>query len=473
MRDFELIIGGETRTGAPREIRSPYDDRPVGKVAFGGPAEIEEAIAAAVEAAPRMAALPTYARAQILTRMAAGLEGRREEMARVISDEAGKPIRYAEAEAARAVQTFLEAAEQCKRLGGDYVPIDAVEAGRGRHGIVRRFPVGPVAAISPFNFPCNLSAHKVAPAIAAGCSAVLKPASQTPMSALLLGEVAREAGLPAGGLSVIPSSREAADRLTVDQRLKLLTFTGSAEVGWGMKSRAGKKRVVLELGGNAAAIVGPDVNLDQVVPKLVMGSFAYAGQICISVQRIFALEPAAKELTRRIVAATKATAKVGDPADPSVVVGPMIDRSNHERILQWIAEARSAGARVLCGGEPRGTCITPAVLTEVDPTLRICAEEAFGPVVIVEPVRSFEEAIERTNQSRFGLQCGVFTNDLRGLWQCFEGIAVGGVIHNDCPTFRVDHMPYGGVKDSGLGREGPRYAIEEMSELRLLVLNPL
>jgi len=472
MRELKLSIGGQPHDGKPRTIKSPHDGRVVGEVHFGERAEIEAAMESARRAGPAMAALAPHRRAAILREMAAGLARRSDENARIISDEAGKPLRFARAEAERAVDTFNEAAEQCRRLSGEYVGIDAVAAGHGRHGIVRRFPVGPVAGISPFNFPLNLAAHKVAPAIAAGCPMVLKPASQTPMSALVLAELAVEAGLPPGGLNVVPASREAANLLTTDERMRLLTFTGSAEVGWAMKARAGKKRVVLELGGNAAALVGPDADLAEAVPRLVTGAFAYAGQVCISVQRIFVLDPLFDEFLSRFVEATRTLARVGDPADPDVVVGPMIDRANQERVLEWIDEARAAGARVCCGGEPRGTCVTPAVLTDVDPKLRISAEEAFGPVVVVERVSGWDEAIARTNDSRFGLQCGVFTRDIKALWRCFEGIEVGGVIHDDFPTFRVDLMPYGGVKDSGFGREGPRYAIEEMSELRLLVLKP-
>ncbi|MBW2457684.1 MAG: aldehyde dehydrogenase family protein [Deltaproteobacteria bacterium] len=473
MREFKMTIEAEAPPdAAPREIKSPYDGRCVGTVDFGGPQAVEAAIEAARRAAPKMATLSTHARVKILQGMAHALARRQDETAQIIADEAGKPIQYARAEAARCVDTFLEAAEQCKRLGGEYISIDAVPAGDGRYGVVRRFPLGSVAAISPFNFPLNLSAHKLAPAIAAGNSVVLKPASQTPMSSCVLAEAAAEAGLPAGALSVVPASREAANQLTVDERLALLTFTGSAEVGWAMKGRAGKKKVVLELGGNAAALVGPDADLQTTVPRLVIGAFAYAGQVCISVQRIFVHEPLAAAFIERFVETTQTLARTGDPDLPDVVVGPMIDRANAERIVAWIEEARGAGAQVLCGGETRDSCVTPAVLTGADPSLKIVAEEAFGPVVVIEPVKDWDEAIARTNDSRFGLQCGVFTNDLKAAWRCFEQIEVGGVIHNDFPTFRVDHMPYGGVKDSGCGREGPRYAIEEMSEPRLLVLNP-
>jgi glyceraldehyde-3-phosphate dehydrogenase (NADP+) len=472
MREFELQIGGQAADGQRTEIRSPYDGRVVGSVGFADAGQVAAAIAATCEAAPAMAALPRHSRIAILHDMAHALLRRKLEIAQVIRDEAGKPIRYAEGEAARAAMTFSAAAEACKAMGGEHVTVDATEAGEGRHGVLRRFPVGPVTGISPFNFPLNLTAHKLAPAIAAGCPMVLKPASQTPMSALLLGQIAREAGLPEGALNVVPASRAAADQLVQDDQLKLLTFTGSAEVGWDMKRRAGRKKVVLELGGNAAAIVGPDADLDQVVPRLVLGAFAYAGQICISVQRIFVLEPLAGEFIARFVEATEVQAKVGDPADPEVMVGPMIDSGNLERTVAWIEEAREAGAQVLCGGELRGSCVSPAVITGADPALKVCCEEAFAPLVVIEPVLDWQQAIERTNDSRFGLQCAVFTNDLKALWQCFEGIEVGGVIHNDSSLFRVDHMPYGGVKDSGLGREGPRYAMEEMTEPRLLVLRP-
>ena len=473
MREFKLFVGNQERPGDATEIRSPYDrETIVGRVDFAGQQQVAEAITAAAGAAPAMAAIPRHGRVKILHHMAHGLMRRTEELAQIISDESGKPISYARGEAERAVQTFTAAAEVCKSEGSEYINIDAVEAGDGRHGLIRRFPLGAVSGISPFNFPLNLSAHKVAPAIAAGCSMVLKPASQTPMSASMLGLLAREAGLPDGALSVVPANRGAADQMVTDERFKLLTFTGSAEVGWDMKHRAGNKRVVLELGGNAAALVGPDTELDAAVPRLVVGAFAYAGQICISVQRIFVLDPLFESFVERFVSTTRQQAVTGDPADPQTVNGPMIDPWNRDRILEWVEEARVAGARVLCGGGARGNCVEPTVLTDVDPRLRIACEEAFAPVVVIERAASWEEAIDRTNASKFGLQCAVYTNDLKAAFACFEGIDVGGVIHNDFPLFRVDHMPYGGVKDSGLGREGPRYAYEEMTEPRLFVVNP-
>ncbi len=472
MRTFDLNIKGETRQVEKRVIRSPFNEAAVGQVPQAGAEEIEQAAEVAVAAASEMAALPRHARIKALRDIAHGLLNRQEELARIIRDEAGKPIRYAEGEAARAAQTFMAASELLMTDGGEVIPVDGVPHGAGRTGIVRRAPVGAVVGISPFNFPLNLTAHKVAPAIAAGCAMVLKPASQTPMSAMMLGALTREAGLPPGALTVLPSGREAADRLIPDERFKLLTFTGSAEVGWNMKARAGKKKVVLELGGNAAAVVGADADLDDVVAKLVPGAFAYAGQICISVQRIYVMAPLFDDFLERFTAATLDQALVGDPRDPSVMVGPMIDRENLERTTRWVDQARADGAKILCGGKALGSCYVPTVITGADPALKVVAEEAFSPVVVVEKVDSWDEAISQVNSSRFGLQCGVFTNDLNALWRCYEEIDVGGVIHNDSSLFRVDHMPYGGVKDSGFGREGPRYAYEEMTEPRLLVINP-
>ena len=472
MRMFDLNINGETRSVEKRVIRSPFNEAAVGQVPQAGPEEIEAATETAVAAASKMAALPRHARIKALHDMAHSILRRQEELAKIICDEAGKPMVYAEGEAARAAQTFMAAADVLKTQGGEVIPVDSVPHGGGRTGLVRRAPLGALVGISPFNFPLNLSAHKVAPAIAAGCSMVLKPASQTPMSAMMLGALARDVGLPDGALTVVPAHRTAADRLIPDARFKLLTFTGSAEVGWGMKSRAGKKKVALELGGNAAAVVGADADLDSVVPKLVTGAFAYAGQVCISVQRIFVMAPLFDDFLEQFTAATAAMARVGDPRDPEVMVGPMIDAANLERVERWVQRARDGGAQVLCGGKPQGTCYLPTVITGADPALQVVAEEAFAPLVVVEKVADWDEAITRVNDSDFGLQCAVFTNELSALWSCFEQIEVGGVIHNDSSLFRVDHMPYGGVKDSGQGREGPRYAYEEMTEPRLLVLNP-
>ncbi|MGM0627511.1 MAG: aldehyde dehydrogenase family protein [Candidatus Fermentibacterota bacterium] len=473
MREFDLEIAGKRMAGLQRRaVLSPWDGRQVGEVSLAGPEEMDAAVEAAVGAGPRMAAMPKSRRIAILHAMAESVGERAEELAGIISDEAGKPIRYARGEVARAAENLMAAAAACRELDREMVPLDVAKAGSGRIGLVRRFPVGPVGAISPFNFPLNLAIHKVAPAIAAGCPVVLKPASRTPMSALVLRQLALDAGLPEAALTVVPAPREVADALVTDGRMKLLSFTGSAEVGWDMKARAGKKRVVLELGGNAACIVGPDADPEQVAPRLVSGCFAYSGQVCISVQRIYVFESLFDRMCDELLRATEKLAAVGDPADPEVMVGPMIDDAGRERTLARIVRARDAGARILCGGEAEGPCVRPTLITGADPDLEVVAEEAFAPLAVIEPVSGWDEAIARAADTRFGLQVGVFTNDLAAVWRCWEEIEVGGVIHGDTPQFRVDHMPYGGVRDSGFGREGPRYAIEEMTEPRLLALRP-
>ena len=471
MRSFDLIIGDTQPEGATKVIiRSPYDGAEIGEAAFGGPHEIEMAVRAACEAFPIISGMPAYERAEILRSISSGISDHSAELAEIIRDEAGKPIRFAKGEVQRAINTFSIAADEVLRLEGELLPLDTVRGGDGRIGLTRRFPIGPVLAISPFNFPLNLVAHKVAPAIASGNSVVLKPASQTPMSALALARIALEAGLPPGVLNVVPCKREIADRMVEDARFKKLTFTGSTQVGWNLKNRAGKKKVTLELGGNAGVIVEPDTDMDFAVSRLVLGSFAYAGQICISVQRIFIHESVAAEFTDRFVACTKEEALWGDPADNNVICGPIIDSENVVRILQWIEEAGDHGAKILCGGEHHNSIVTPAVLTDVAPSLRIAAQEAFGPVVVLDTYKTLDEAISKVNNSDFGLQAGIFTHNVESVFETFNKIEVGGLIHNDYPTFRVDPMPYGGVKDSGFGREGLRYAIEEMTELKLLVI---
>ena len=471
MRSFDLMIGEYRPEGATRAvIRSPYDGAEVGQVAFAGPQEIETAIQTVCDAFPIISEKPAYERAKVLRAISEGISNRAEELAGIIRDEAGKPIRFARGEVGRAVNTFSIAADEALRMEGELIPLDTVPGGEGRIGLTRRFPIGPILAISPFNFPLNLVAHKVAPAIAGGNSVVLKPASQTPMSALTLGEIALNAGLPEGVLSVVPCKRDIADRMVEDARFKKLTFTGSAQVGWRLKARAGKKKVTLELGGNAAAIVEPDTDIDFAATRLALGAFAYAGQVCISVQRIFVHQSIAAEFTDRLVTSTREEALWGYPADPEVVCGPLIDTENVERILEWIEEAKAHGARLLCGGERHGSIVTPAVLADVDPTLRMAAEEAFGPVVVLDTYNNLDEAIAKVNDSRYGLQAGIFTRNTDNVFKAFNEIEVGGLIHNDYPTFRVDPMPYGGVKDSGFGREGLRYAIEEMTEPKLLVI---
>jgi glyceraldehyde-3-phosphate dehydrogenase (NADP+) len=405
--------------------------------------------------------------------MAFAIEAQRDDLAAAIRDEAAKPQKLAVGEASRSAKTFENASEECKRLAdGEGVGLDSVAAGEGRYGIIQRFPVGPVLAISPFNFPLNLSAHKVAPAIAAGCPVILKPASQTPSAAVMLGRIAVEAGLPPEAISVLPCDRKTADAMVEDERFRLISFTGSPEVGWALKRRSDKKRVVLELGGNAAALVGEDADLEWAVRRLAGGAFAYAGQVCISVQRILVATSRYEGFVERLVEETTARVQVAHPKDPSCIMSSMIDRANAERIADWIEAAQKGGARVRCGGERQGNVVTPTVLTDVDPAAEISCKEAFGPIVTVEPFDTWDEAIRRTNASDYGLQAGVFTNDLRAVWRCFNEIEVGAVIHNDYPTFRVDMMPYGGVKDSGFGREGLRWSIADMTEERMLALWP-
>ena len=469
-QEFAAYIAGHwTHTADRRELRAPFDGSHFATVELCGPRELEDAIAAGVRAAPATAALSSYERASILRAVAAGVRARREELALGMCYESGKPIGDAFAEVDRAEHCFELAAAEAERIYGEVIPLDLRPASAGRWGLTRRFPVGLVAGIAPFNFPLNLAVHKIAPAMAAGCPIVLKPATQTPTSCLRLAEIIDATAWPKGALSIVPSTREAADVLTTDDRIALLSFTGSADVGWRMKARAGKKKVVLELGGNAAAIVDESADLDFAVPKLVYGSFSYAGQKCISVQRIFVHARRWDEFVSAFVEQARRV-KCGDPRDNDVLVGPMIDEANAKRVESWIDEARRLGAEVLLGGKRQGSLVPPTVLTGVPRAAHLDRDEAFGPTVNLERVDSFDDAVARVNDSAFGLQCGLFTRDLVHAWRAFERITVGAVVVNDAPSYRIDHMPYGGVKDSGFGREGLRWAIEDMTELRLLVV---
>ena len=431
--------------------------------------QYDQAVAAAVAAFEQTRRLPAYERSAALHKISSGIAARREEIGRLIATESGKPIRDALGEVDRAVLTFRIGAEEAERIGGEVIPLDLNPASRGLTGIVRRFPIGPIAAISPFNFPLNLAAHKLAPAIASGNPIVLKPPSRDPLTMLTVAEIIAEAGLPAGSVSILPMTREFGDRMVGDERFKLLTFTGSPEVGWKMKARAGKKRVVLELGGNAGVIVDRSADLEWAVRRIVVGAFSYAGQVCISVQRVFVHEAGWGDFMSRFVEAARAL-KVGDPLDPATDVGPMVDAAAVERTAAWVDEARSMGGKVLLGGAADGAYYPPTILTDVPSTARVCSAEAFAPLVVVSPFGEFPEAVHAVNDSRYGLQAGVFTNDLANAWSALEELEVGGVIVNDVPTYRIDHMPYGGSKDSGQGREGIRYAIEDMTELRIMVM---
>jgi acyl-CoA reductase-like NAD-dependent aldehyde dehydrogenase len=438
---------------------------PAGATYTATAAQYEQAVEGAIAGFERMRRLSSLERSRALHHVETGIRARREEIARIITRESGKPVRDALGEVDRAILTFKLGAEEAERITGESIPLDLNPVSKGRFGITRRFPIGPVAAISPFNFPLNLAAHKIAPAIAAGCSIVLKPPSRDPLTMLAVAEIIDEAGLPDGAVSILPMDRSLGDRMVEDDRFRLLTFTGSPGVGWAMKARAGRKKVVLELGGNAGAIVDASADLDWAVERCLMGAFSYAGQVCISVQRLFVHQDVWQPFMERFVAGAKAIS-VGDPMDPETRLGPMVD----ERIGRWVDDAIAGGAKALAGGAGEGQSYPATVLVDVPTDAQVCSEEAFAPVVVAAPFEDFEAVLARVNDSRFGLQAGVFTNDLGHAWRAFEELEVGGVILNDVPTYRIDHMPYGGVKDSGLGREGLRYAIEDMTEVRILVL---
>jgi len=465
-----LLIAGEWINAGQRvEINSPYTNSPIGSTWLGTKKDLERAISAAENSSVELRQIPAYKRKDALLSVAAKIREHKDTFARLMTLEAGKPVKAARAEVDRAVLTFTTAAEEAVRIYGEYMPLDFIPATEGRWGIVRRFPIGPIAAITPFNFPLNLVAHKLAPAMAAGCPVVLKPAPQTPFCALLLGKLILEGEWPASSFSILPLSNEDAASLVADERMKLLSFTGSAKVGWQLKRDAGKKRVVLELGGNAAVIVYNDADIDHAVARCTSGAFTYAGQSCISVQRILVHADIFDKFTAKMVDAGKKL-RVGDPADKSTDVGPMIRASDVDRVEHWIKEAVSAGAKILCGGTAKGSLIMPTLLSATTPKMKVNCEEIFAPVATIEPYEDFDDALSRANDSQYGLQAGLFTNDSRLIFRAFERLEVGGVIVGDVPTFRVDPMPYGGVKDSGLGREGIRYAIEEMMERRLLVM---
>jgi len=441
------------------------------RVALADAAAIDAGIAAAVEAQEPLRAFRPYQRQAVLEHCVTRFGERAEELALALCIEAGKPIRDARGEVSRLIDTFKAAAAEAVRLGGEVLNLEISARAKGYRGFTRRVPVGPCAFISPFNFPLNLAAHKIAPAIAAGCPFVLKPASRTPIGALIIGEVLAQTELPAGAFSILPAHREGADLFTTDPRLKLLSFTGSPAVGWALKARAGQKKVVLELGGNAACIVDADqgADLDRVVERLVFGAYYQSGQSCISVQRILVHASLYEALRERLVAAVRALV-AGDPREERTFIGPMIDAGEAERLHGWIGAAVAAGARLLCGGAREGAMLQASLLENVDPRLPLSAEEAFGPVALLQPFEEFDDALRTVNASRYGLQAGVFTHDLRHALRAWDALEVGGVIVGDVPSFRVDTMPYGGVKDSGLGREGIRSAIEDLTEPRLLVL---
>jgi acyl-CoA reductase-like NAD-dependent aldehyde dehydrogenase len=466
----KLLIGGEwVETGDWVEVRSPYSGEVVGRVAKAGADEAR----AAVDAAERAMAdpLPAHKRAEILVKVVAGIARRHDEIAAQIAAEAGKPLKTAKVEASRAMSTYTFAAVEARKLAGEVVPMDAAQAGEGKLAFTLREPIGIVGAISPFNFPLNLVAHKIAPALAAGCAVVLKPASQTPLSALTLAELEDEAGLPPGWLNVLvgPAS-EIGDVLVEDERVKAITFTGSSEIGWGIRQRAAKKKVLLELGNATPVIVQADADVDEAASKLAANAFSFAGQSCISVQRIYVQQPAYDAFVAGFVPKVEELV-VGDPADADTDVGPVIDEDARERILSWIDEARDGGAEVLAGGDLDGELIRPTVIANATPDLKVCHEEVFGPVCVLNAYDSLDEAIELANGTDYGLQAGIFTTDIRAALQAARRLEFGGVTINEAPTFRSDQMPYGGVKDSGNTREGPAYSVHELTEPRVVVID--
>lgn len=469
METYLIYCGGKFCTAAEiLEVRNPYSGEIFSKTFLAGAGELEDAIIAAQNVKHVMRDLPAYEKSQILREISDSIIADRDRLALVLCRESGKPIRYALGEIDRAAQTFLVASEEAKRTPKEYISLDWTKPGEGKEGIVNYFPAGIVAGIAPFNFPLNLAVHKIAPAIAAGCPIILKPASSTPLSTLELAKIIDKTSLPKGAVSILPMNRKSGNQLVTDERFSLLSFTGSPEVGWVMKKNAGKKKVILELGGNAGVIVTKSADVDAAVKKCLVGGFAYSGQICIHAQRIF-IDKNIFEKFSKMFCAGVAKLKQGDPADAATEISVMIDEENAKRVEQWVNEAVQSGAEILCGGKRNGTFYPATVLTNTNRTMKVNCEEVFGPVVILEPYEHFGSAIAEINDTRFGLQAGIFTNEISEMDKAFREIEAGGVMLNDVPTFRVDHMPYGGIKDSGLGREGVKYAIMDMMEAKILV----
>ena len=466
----KMLVGGDWyETGETLDVTSPFDGSVVAQVAYGGADDARRAIDAAAKA--MLTPVPAHERAAVLDRLAAIVRDRRDEFAETISREAGKPIATARVEAERAVQTILFSAVEARSLGGEVIGMDAHPAGVGHAGLVMRLPIGVVGAISPFNFPLNLVAHKVAPAFAAGCAVVLKPAGSTPLSALLLAQAFEDAGQPAGWLNVVVGrSSDIGDVMIEDERVRLITFTGSSAVGWKLRERAARKKVSLELGNSTPVIVLADADLEKAAASVAANGYAFAGQSCISVQRVYVQDAAYDDFVARLQPKVEALV-TGDPLDPATQVGPVIDPPNRDRIIEWVKEAVGNGAKLLAGGETdESGLLRPTLLGDVDLDMKVACEEVFGPVVTLARVRDLDEAVERANGTRYGLQAGIFTSNISTALQATRLLEFGGVTVNEAPTYRADQMPYGGVKDSGNTREGPRYAVHEMTEPRLVVI---
>ena len=469
MQTYPIYAAGEfVTTKQELAVKNPHDGNMIARTWLADQQLLEKCIVAAQAVQTELREMPAHKRFSILRTISDRISENRQHLATVLCRESGKPMRYAFGEIDRAAQTFLVAAEETKRLPKEYLSLDWTPAGEKKEGLVKYFPVGLVAGIAPFNFPMNLAVHKIAPAIAAGCPIILKPASSTPLSTLELARIIDQTDLPKGAVSILPMSRVAGNQLVTDERFSLLSFTGSPEVGWEMKNNAGKKKVVLELGGNAGVIVAPSADIDHAIKQCLVGGFAYSGQVCIHAQRIFVHKSIFEKFTTQFTKLVSGL-KAGNPEDSATDIGVMIDEDNAKRVEAWVNEAVAAGAKVLCGGKREQNFYLPTVLTHTTATMKVCSEEIFGPVVTLESYDNFSEAVAMINDTRFGLQAGVFTNDAREIDFSFNNIQTGGIIINDVPTFRVDHMPYGGIKDSGMGREGVKYAIYDMLEARILV----
>lgn len=462
-----LLAGKWIHTPDIHEVSAPFDGSAIGRVCRAGPGQTRQALPMALRAFAEFRKTPTHVRREILLRSAFLIQERCRDLSDLLAREAGKPITLAEMEVRRMKMTFELAAAELTRFGGEWLPVDFDPRAEHCECVVRRFPIGVIAAIIPYNWPFNLASHKIAPALAVGNTLVVKPATATPLSTLALGRILMDAGAPEGVISILPCAASLAQEWVEDERLAMLSFTGSPPVGWHLKSLATRKKVSLEMGGNAAVIVHEDADLDRAAQRIVLGGYGYAGQVCISVQRVFAHKTIYNDLQNRLVKAT-AECPCGDPLDPRTVCGPLIDQANADRVDAWIHEAVADGARILVGGQRKGNLIPPTLLDRVKPSMKVCCEEVFGPVVTLEPYQDWQDVLRRVNDSPFGLQAGVFTRDTNRIDQAFCELQVGGVIVNDFPTMRVDNFPYGGVKDSGFGREGVRYAMEEMTEPRVL-----
>ena len=469
--EYPFALGHHWKSSSQKvEIKNPYNQKVVGLVSQAQEGDIEEAIEKAVQAFEITKHLSSFERSEILKKIIQGLEHHSKELSETISQEMGKTIRESQRETSRAINTFTLAMEESKRLLGEVIPLDHLATTKSRLALTKRFPLGPILAISPFNYPLNLVAHKVAPALACGNTVILKPPPQAPITSLKLAKIIMESGLPDGAFSVLPCKNELAEKMVQDSRFKMLTFTGSARVGWHLKALATKKKVILELGGLAVTIIDEGVSLDKPIERCVYGAFSSAGQICISVQTIYIHEKEFENFKNRFLKSASQL-HLGDPLDEKTDMGPMIDEASAKRVESWIEEAKQKGATLLCGGKRKNNFVEPTVLTNVTSNMKVCQEEIFGPVVNLIPFQNIEDVYRTINQLPYGLQAGIFTHNIQTVFQAYDRIEVGSLIHNDIPTFRVDHMPYGGVKESGYGREGIKYAMEQMTESRMLALN--